>query len=77
MSTTADKLNLLLNTKADIKNALIEKGQEVSDVFSTYPDKIRAIKTGYITATDDGAGNVTITMDGASATYSNGNVTIE
>jgi len=77
MSTTAEKLNLLLNTKADIKNALIEQGQEVSDVFSTYPDKIRAIKTGYITATHDGAGNVTIAMDGASATHSNGNVTIE
>lgn len=45
MSTTAEKLNLLLNTKAAIKNALIEKGQEASDVFSTYPDKIRAIET--------------------------------
>ena len=77
MSTTTDKLNLLLNTKADIKNALIEQGQEVSDVFSTYPDKIRAIRTGSITATDDGAGNVTISMEGATATYSNGNVTIE
>ena len=77
MSTTAEKLNLLLNTKTDIKNALIEQGQEVSDVFSTYPDKIRAIRTGSISATDDGSGNVTITMDGATATYSDGNVTIE
>ena len=76
-TTTEQKLNLLLSTKENIKNALIEQGQEVGDVFSTYPDKIRAIRTGYITATDDGAGNVTITMDGASATYSNGNVTIE
>ena len=77
MSTTADKLNLLLNSKKDIKAALVEKGLEVSDVFSTYADMIRAIQTGSITATDDGAGNVTITMEGATATYSNGNVTIE
>lgn len=78
MSTTIDRLNLLANTKADIKAAIIEKGQVVDDVFSTYADKIRAIQTGgTVTATDDGAGNVTITMDGATATYNNGNVTIE
>ena len=78
MSTTAEKLNLLLRSKADIRMALIEKGQDVSDVFSTYADKIRAIQTGgSISATHDGAGNVTITMDGASTTYSNGNLTIE
>lgn len=78
MSTTADKLNLLLATKKDIKAAITEKGQTVGDVFSTYADKIRAIQTGgTIAATDDGAGNVTITMDGATATYDNGNVTIE
>lgn len=46
MSTTAEKLTLLLNTKADIKAALAEKGQTASDVFSTYADKIRAIETG-------------------------------
>lgn len=46
MGTTADKLNLLLNSKADIKAALVEKGQTVSDVFSEYGDKIRAIQTG-------------------------------
>lgn len=45
MSTTAEKLTLLLNTKADIKAALVEKGQNVGDVFSTYADKIRAIET--------------------------------
>lgn len=77
MSTTAEKLNLLLNSKKDIKAAIIEKGQTVTDVFSTYADKIRAIQTGSISASDDGAGNVTITMDGATATHSNGNVTIE
>lgn len=45
MSTAAEKLNLLLNTKADIKAALVEKGQDAGDVFSTYADKIRAIET--------------------------------
>lgn len=118
MSTTAEKLSLLLNTKDDIKAALAEKGQTAGDVFSTYADKIRAIETyvepditvssaglvtaatgdkrvthqisssddadlkatnivrgvnifgvtgtAGITATDDGAGNVTITMTGVS-----------
>ena len=46
MGTTSEKLNLLLNTKSEIKAALIAKGQTVNDVFSTYPDKIRAIETG-------------------------------
>lgn len=45
MGTTADKLNLLLQTKADIKAALIEKGQTVDDntPFSAYANKIREI----------------------------------
>lgn len=60
MSTIAEKLALLLNTKANIKAALIEKGQEVGDTFSTYPDKIRAIET-YVEPeiTVDGEGVVT------------------
>ena len=44
--STADKLNALVQTKADIKQALIDKGQNPSDVFSTYADDIRAIETG-------------------------------
>lgn len=75
MSTTAEKLNVLLNTKAAIKAALVEKGQEVGDVFSTYPDKIRAIPSK-IVASSDGNGNVTLTMAAATVTYNNGNVTI-
>lgn len=45
MNTTTDKLNLLLQTKADLKAALIEQGQEVTDEtpFSAYPDLVRAI----------------------------------
>lgn len=48
MGTIADKLNLLLNTKAAIKAAIIGKGQTVadSDPFSAYPEKIQAIETG-------------------------------
>lgn len=44
MGTTADKLNKLIQTKAAIKAALEEKGQNPSDVFSTYADNIKAIK---------------------------------
>lgn len=48
MSTIAEKLTLLQNTKEDIKSAIAEKGQVISDAtpFSEYGDKIRAIKTG-------------------------------
>lgn len=42
MGTVADKLNLLLNTKAAIRQAIIDKGQDVADAdpFSSYPEKI-------------------------------------
>lgn len=43
---TADKLNRLKQTKADLKAALIEKGQTPGDVFADYPAKVRAIETG-------------------------------
>jgi len=35
-----------LATKADIKAAIMEKGQTPGDVFSEYAEKIRAIQTG-------------------------------
>lgn len=44
MGTTADKLNKLIQTKAAIKAALVEKDQNPSDVFSTYAGNIKAIK---------------------------------
>ena len=52
MGTIADKLSLLQQTKADIKAAIIEKGQSVADAdpFSSYPQKIRAIEGGGSTA---------------------------
>ena len=70
MSTTAEKLNLLLNTKADIKAALAEKGQTASDVFSTYADKIRAIET-YVEPeiTVDNTGLVTAATGNRSVTH--------
>ena len=45
---TADKLNKLLSTKAAIKQAIIDKGVEVSDdtIFADYPAKISAIEAG-------------------------------
>lgn len=45
MNTTADKLNLLLQTKANLKAALIEQGQPITDdtPFSEYPDYVLAI----------------------------------
>ena len=48
MGTTADKLNKLLETKAAIKKAIIDKGVEVGDdvVFADYPTKISAIEAG-------------------------------
>lgn len=44
MGTTTDKLNKLMETKAAIKAALVEKGQNPSDVFSTYAGNIIAIE---------------------------------
>ena len=46
MGTIADKTAALASTKADIKSALQEQGQQVNDVFSTYGDAIRAIAPG-------------------------------
>ena len=48
MGTTADKLNKLLETKAAIKQAIIDKGVDVGDdvVFADYPSKISAIESG-------------------------------
>lgn len=42
---TADKLQLTLNTKQAIKSALIAKGAEPADVFSTYPALIESLAT--------------------------------
>ena len=45
---TADKLNKLLNTKAAIKQAIIDKGVEITDnePFANYPNKIAEITGG-------------------------------
>lgn len=46
--TTVNKLNKVKETKAAIKAAIIEKGIAISDsdAFSTYPNKIKEIKSG-------------------------------
>lgn len=48
MSTTADRLNYLENTKLAIKQALTDKGVTVSDsdTFRSYADKIDEIQSG-------------------------------
>lgn len=52
MGTIADKLGKLAQTKADIKAAIIEKGQAVgdADTFASYAGKIAAIETGVDTS---------------------------
>lgn len=45
-NTTADKLAKLNTTKEELKAALAEKGQTVGEVFSAYPDAVRAIDVG-------------------------------
>lgn len=42
----ADELNKLKQTKAQIKQALIDKGQNPTDEFATYSDNIAAITSG-------------------------------
>lgn len=46
MGSIQEKLERLNATKAELKQALAEKGQSVGDVFSTYPAAVRAIATG-------------------------------
>ena len=48
MGTIADKLQRLQESKADIRAAIVAKGQSVPDTapLSSYGDKIRAIQTG-------------------------------
>lgn len=43
--TIADKLNLLISTKASIKQAIINKGASISDsdTFASYAEKIDAL----------------------------------
>lgn len=46
MSTIADKIETLYGIKSDIKNAIIAKGVEVNDDFTTYADDIDQISGG-------------------------------
>lgn len=60
--TISDKLNYLSETKTAIKNAIIEKGIEVSDTdtFRSYAEKISAIESG---SADNYLGRI-VTEDG-------------
>ncbi len=46
MKTIAQNLQKLIDSKAAIKQSLINKGQEVGDVFSEYPDAVYNISQG-------------------------------
>lgn len=48
-STVIDSLMLLESTKSNIKEALTNKGEKVTDVFSSYASNINNIKTPKIT----------------------------
>lgn len=73
MGTTANKLATLLQTKANIKSAIIEKGQEVFDdtPFSEYADKIRSISSGNSIVWEEG-GTLPRGSGWSSVAYGNG-----
>ena len=45
MGTMIEQMNLALDTKTKIREAIIDKGMEVKeeDTFASYPDKIKEI----------------------------------
>lgn len=70
MSTIAEKLNLLLSTKAAIKAAIEAKGVTVGNIpFSQYPGKISLISGG---SSGGGDGTVGSSSDINVAYYRNG-----
>lgn len=76
MSTLNDKIAYLNETKTGIKNALIEKGVEVSDsdTFRSYVDKIQSISASSDTVVDF---NVSVTeLNDWSLSYNNKTETV-
>jgi hypothetical protein len=65
MGTVAEKLQAIVNSKAAIKQALIDKGQDPSDVLSTYAGVIDDIVLGIPNL----CGTLTFTGTYASAPY--------
>lgn len=55
MSTIADKIETLFDIKSDIKNAIIEKGVQANDDFTTYADDIAQISGGSVNPLEDNA----------------------
>lgn len=65
MGTIAEKLQALLNSKDAIKQALIDKGRNPSNVLSTYASEIEAIQTGM----ENLCGELTFSGTYATSTY--------
>lgn len=74
MGVLKSKLERLLRTKADIKMALTEQGRSPSDVFSSYADEIRAIRTGVELPELTNPGVAEDLLDGKELIDSDGNI---
>lgn len=73
MGTIKEKLDKMLASKNAIKAAIIEKGQAVEDVLSSYPAAIKAIKTG--TDTSDATAAAGDILSGKTAYIATGKTT--
>lgn len=74
MGTTSDKLDRVLQTKSELRSAIVSKGQSITDdtPFKDYPGKVAAIKTG--SDTSDATATRSDILSGKTAYISSGKV---